>query len=45
MYLLDTDTLIYVLKGEPIVLKHFKEHVAEPKAVSVITCGELVLGA
>ncbi len=45
MYLLDTDTLIYSLKGEPAVLANFKKHAAAPKAVSVITYGELVFGA
>ena len=45
MYLLDTDTLIYSLKGEPTVLDNFRRHAAEPKAVSVITYGELVFGA
>lgn len=45
MFLLDTDILIYALKGEPAVLDNFKLHAAEPKAVSVITYGELVFGA
>lgn len=45
MYLLDTDTLIYSLKGESAVLDNFRRHAAEPKAVSVITYGELVFGA
>ena len=45
MYLLDTYTLIYSLKGESAVLDNFKKHAAEPKAVSVITYGELVFGA
>lgn len=45
MYLLDTDTLIYSLKGESAVLDNFKRHAADPKAVSVITYGELVFGA
>lgn len=45
MYLLDTDTLIYSLKGESAVLAHFKQHAADPKAISVITYGELVFGA
>jgi len=45
VYLLDTDTLIYSLKGEPAVLGNFKKHAAEPKAVSVITYGKLVFGA
>ncbi len=45
MYLLDTDTLIYSLKGESAVLDNFRRHAADPKAVSVITYGELVFGA
>lgn len=45
MYLLDTDTLIYSLKGETAVLDNFRRHAADPKAVSVITYGELVFGA
>jgi len=45
VYLLDTDTLIYSLKGESAVLDNFRRHAAEPKAVSVITYGELVFGA
>jgi tRNA(fMet)-specific endonuclease VapC len=45
VYLLDTDTLIYSLKGESAVLANFKKYSAEPKAVSVITYGELVFGA
>ena len=45
MYLLDTDILIYALKGEPTVLDNFKKYAAEPKAVSVVTYGELVFGA
>ena len=45
MYLLDTDILIYSLKGEPVVLENFRKHAADPKAVSVISYGELVFGA
>jgi tRNA(fMet)-specific endonuclease VapC len=45
VYLLDTDTLIYSLKGESAVLDNFRQHAADPKAVSVITYGELVFGA
>lgn len=45
MYLLDTDILIYSLKGESTVLENFKKYAAEPKALSVITYGELVFGA
>jgi tRNA(fMet)-specific endonuclease VapC len=45
MYLLDTDTIIYALKGDRHVLRSFEEKVAQPKAVSVITYGELFFGA
>jgi tRNA(fMet)-specific endonuclease VapC len=45
MYLLDTDTLIYFLKGDPTVVENFKAAMDEPKAISVITYGELVFGA
>jgi tRNA(fMet)-specific endonuclease VapC len=44
MYLLDTDTLIYFLKGNPAVVANFKAHMDIPKALSVITYGELVYG-
>jgi len=45
MYLLDTDIIIYSLKGDPVVVENIKQHAADPKAVSVITYGELVFGA
>jgi tRNA(fMet)-specific endonuclease VapC len=45
MYLIDTDTVIYALKGDEQVLKHFQETAAEPKALSVVTYGELLYGA
>jgi tRNA(fMet)-specific endonuclease VapC len=45
VYLLDTDILIYSLKGDTSVLANFRKFAAEPKAVSVITYGELVFGA
>ena len=45
MYLLDTDTLIYFLKCNESVVKNFKDHTNMPKAISVITYGELVYGA
>jgi tRNA(fMet)-specific endonuclease VapC len=45
MYLLDTDTLIYSLKGDQTVVDNFRRHAEDPKAVSVITYGELVFGA
>ncbi len=45
MYLLDADTIIYALKGDRHVRRRFEEMVAQPKAVSVITYGELFFGA
>jgi tRNA(fMet)-specific endonuclease VapC len=45
MYLLDTDTLIYCLKGVPEVVRGFELHGEYPMALSVITYGELVYGA
>ncbi len=44
MYLLDTDTVIYFLKGNETVTGNFKAHMDMPKALSVITYGELVYG-
>ena len=45
MYLLDTDTIIYSLKGKPEVVENIRSHADNPKAISVITYGELVYGA
>lgn len=45
MFLLDTDTLIYSLKGHPAVVENFRIHADAPKAISVITYGELLHGA
>jgi len=45
MYLLDTDTIIYALKGDRQVTRRLEETAGQPKAVSVITYGELFFGA
>ena len=45
MYLLDTDTLIYFLKGNEAVVENFKATANTPKALSVITYGELIYGS
>lgn len=45
MYLIDTDMLVYALNGHPQVVQHLEERAAEPKALSVITYGELLYGA
>ena len=45
MYLLDTDTVIYLLNGHPVrVVENFKINYRKPKAISIITYGELVYG-
>lgn len=45
MYLIDTDTIIYAMKGHPQVLARLRETVATPKAISVVTYGELMFSA
>jgi len=44
-YLIDTDILIYSLKGHEIVQKRFIENEKIPKSISVISYGELLFGA
>ena len=45
MYLLDTDTVIYALKGQPEVMRNLALHAGDPLGVSVITLMELYYGA
>jgi tRNA(fMet)-specific endonuclease VapC len=45
MYLLDTDIVIYALKGRPAVVAALGKHAASPMAISVITLMELYDGA
>ena len=45
MYLLDTDTLIYSLKGDSAVKKNLRDHFHDPLKLSVITLMELYYGA
>ena len=45
MYLLDTDTIIYSLKGHPAVQKNLRRHIHDPIKMSVITLMELYYGA
>lgn len=45
MYLLDTDTLIFFLKGHENVTANFRACTGRPKAISVISYGELLYGA
>ncbi len=45
MYLLDTDTIIYNLKGDDQVRRSLREHLQEPMKISIITLMELYYGA
>jgi len=45
MFLLDTDTLIYVLKGNPKVEENLRLHLHDPMFISTITMMELYYGA
>jgi tRNA(fMet)-specific endonuclease VapC len=45
MYLLDTDTLVFILRGNPAVAGNLRARDAQPKAFSVLSYGELLYGA
>ena len=45
MYLLDTDTIIFSLKGHDAVKKNLRRHFYDPIKISVITLMELYYGA
>ncbi len=45
MYLIDTDIIIYSLKRNTLDIGSFKKKSRDPKALSVITYGELIYGA
>jgi len=45
MYLLDTDTVIYILKGNPAVAEQLGQHLHDPMKISVVTYMELYYGA
>ena len=44
-YLLDTDIVIYSIKGSETVASNIEQHQKSPLALSVITYGELLFGA
>ncbi|MCI5143988.1 MAG: type II toxin-antitoxin system VapC family toxin [Candidatus Electrothrix sp. AR3] len=44
MYLLDTDTIIYNLKGHPTVQENLRQHYKDPLCLSVISLMELYYG-
>ena len=45
MYLLDTNTLVNILRGKPNVLANFNGNQTVPMVFSIISYGELVYGA
>lgn len=45
MYLLDTDTIIFSLKGHDVVKTNLQKHFEDPMKISVITLMELFFGA
>jgi tRNA(fMet)-specific endonuclease VapC len=45
MYLLDTDTIVFSLRGHPVVLENLRQHLNDTIKVSVISCMELYYGA
>ena len=44
-YLIDTDTIIFALRGDKTVLAKFEENKHVPLSISMITYAELVFGA
>ena len=44
-YLIDTNIIIYSIKGNPVVQNNFLKNEHIPKSISVITYGELLFGA
>ena len=45
MFLLDTDTLIYNLKGNEEIKRNLQDHFEDPMKICVITIMELYYGA
>jgi len=45
MFLLDTDTVVFLLRGHQEVIRNVEAHGEDPKAISVISYGELLHGA
>ncbi len=45
MYLLDTDTIIFSLKGHEAIKKNLQKHFEDPMKICVITLMELYFGA
>ena len=45
MFLLDTDTVIYSIKGHPAVRENLQRHMHDPMKISIMTFMELYYGA
>jgi len=45
MFLLDTDTIIYNLKGNEAIKRNLQDHLEDPMKICVITLMELYFGA
>lgn len=45
MHLIDTDTMVSLLRRQPLAMENLRKNEANPRAISVITYGELLLGA
>jgi tRNA(fMet)-specific endonuclease VapC len=45
MYLLDTNTVIYILKGDPVAEENLRKHIHDPINIGAITLMELYYGA
>jgi len=45
MYLLDTDTVIYILKGDPVAEANLRKHIYDPIKIGTVTLMELYYGA
>jgi len=43
MYLLDTDTIIYSLKGNEAVKQNLRLHIEDPMKMSIITADGVIL--
>jgi len=45
MFLLDTDTIIYILKGHPVVERNLRRYYHDPIKICIVTLMELYYGA
>jgi len=45
MYLLDTDTVIYILKADPVAVANLRKHTHDPIKIGTVTLMELYYGA